>query len=129
MLHLGFREPSSVQAQAWPAALSGLDIVCRSPTGSGKTLAYVLPAMVHVQAAKPPLQPGSGPAAMVLVPTRELAIQVAGVCRGLKRVCGVHTEALYGGDPRDEQVHLIRSAPFCCSDAVGHFSLLDSIIS
>ena len=107
MLHLGHREPTSIQAQAWPAALAGLDIVCRSPTGSGKTLAYLLPAMAHVLAVKPPLASGSGPAALVLVPTRELAIQVAGVSRGLKRMTGVVSGALYGGDPREEQCEMM----------------------
>ena len=43
-MHLGLRTPSAIQAQAWPAALRGHDLLCRAPTGSGKTLAYLLPA-------------------------------------------------------------------------------------
>lgn len=107
MLHLGLRQPSPVQAQAWPAALSGVDVLCRAPTGSGKTLAYLLPAMAHVQAQQAPLKSGQGPVALVLVPTRELAIQVLGVSRGLKKVCGVRSEAVYGGDPREEQCEMM----------------------
>lgn len=109
MLHFGHREPSPIQAQAWPAALEGHDLLCRAPTGSGKTLAYLLPAMAHVIAAGTP-PAGQGPAALVLVPTRELAMQILGVCRALYRPCGVRVEALYGGEPREEQVEAMEMA-------------------
>ena len=109
MLHAGFREPNAIQAQAWPAALMGHDLLCRAPTGSGKTLAYLLPAFSHALAAPPPRR-GAGPSALVLVPTRELCIQVLGVCRGLRRPSGVRAEALYGGEPREEQVEAMESA-------------------
>jgi hypothetical protein len=102
MLHFGHREPSPIQAQAWPAALRGHDLLCRAPTGSGKTLGYLLPAAAHALAA-PPAPAGCGPVALVLVPTRELAMQVLGVARALRRPCSLRSEALYGGEPREEQ--------------------------
>ena len=103
MLHLGLREPSPIQAQAWPAALHGHDLLCRAPTGSGKTLGYLLPAVVHALAAPAP-KSGTGPSVVILLPTRELCMQVLGVCRSLRRPCGIHVEALYGGEPREDQV-------------------------
>ena len=67
MLHLGHASPTPVQAQAWPAALAGLDLICRAPTGGGKTLAYLLPASAHVQAQRRLPKAAEGPAALVVV--------------------------------------------------------------
>ena len=108
MIHLGHREPSPIQAQAWPAALQGHDLLCRAPTGSGKTLAYLLPAAAHGLAATK-LPAGAGPAALILVPTRELAMQVHGVCQAVRRPCGLRAEAIYGGEPREDQVEAMES--------------------
>eukprot|EP00438_Fugacium_kawagutii_P034728 Skav230812 [mRNA] locus=scaffold851:184119:187687:+ [translate_table: standard] len=66
--------PFPIQAQAWPCALAGFDVIAVAPTGSGKTLAFLLPALVHIM-AQPPLQQRDGPIALVLEPTRELAVQ------------------------------------------------------
>lgn len=46
----GFKEPTSIQSQGWPMALSGRDLIGLAETGSGKTLAYLLPAIVHINA-------------------------------------------------------------------------------
>ena len=107
MLHLGHLKPSPIQAQAWPAALCGHDLLCRAPTGSGKTLAYLLPAAAHALAASPPPKPGHGPICLVLAPTRELAMQIAGQAQQLRRPCGVRSEAVYGGEPREDQVEAL----------------------
>ncbi|XP_053949538.1 uncharacterized protein LOC128857799 [Anastrepha ludens] len=80
MKRQGFTKPTAIQAQGWPIALSGRDLVGIAQTGSGKTLAYMLPAMVHI-ANQPPLQRGEGPIALVLAPTRELAQQIQSVVR------------------------------------------------
>ncbi|EOD32209.1 hypothetical protein EMIHUDRAFT_202853 [Emiliania huxleyi CCMP1516] len=109
MVSLGHREASPVQAQVWPVALAGLDLLCRAPTGSGetscKTLAYLLPAFAHAAAQSRPTRPGEGPRALVLVPTRELAVQTLSVARSLQRVSGgLRAAAVYGGGPREEQV-------------------------
>jgi ATP-dependent RNA helicase DDX5/DBP2 len=50
VLKAGFTEPTAIQAQGWPMALKGRDLVGLAETGSGKTLAYLLPAIVHVNA-------------------------------------------------------------------------------
>jgi ATP-dependent RNA helicase DDX5/DBP2 len=71
----GFSAPTPIQRQAWPVAMSGVDLVGIAETGSGKTLAYLLPALVHVN-AQPVAQDGDGPLALVLAPTRELAAQI-----------------------------------------------------
>lgn len=65
----GFNEPTAIQAQGWPIALSGRDMVGIAQTGSGKTLAYILPAIVHIN-NQPRLQRNDGPIALVLAPTR-----------------------------------------------------------
>ncbi|OYU99032.1 MAG: hypothetical protein CFE45_14315, partial [Burkholderiales bacterium PBB5] len=77
----GLRQPTRVQAQAIPAALAGGDVLARAPTGSGKTLAYVLPLLQRLaaQGRRAPRLPW----ALVLVPTRELATQVADTVQAL----------------------------------------------
>ena len=74
-----FRKPTTIQQQLWPAALAGLDLVAIAPTGCGKTLGYLLPGIAHIK--KRPsaaVQPGgaASPLMLVMVPTRELAMQV-----------------------------------------------------
>jgi ATP-dependent RNA helicase DDX5/DBP2 len=68
----GFARPTAIQAQGWPMALSGRDVVGIAETGSGKTLTYCLPAIVHIN-AQPLLAPGDGPIVLILAPTRKLA--------------------------------------------------------
>ncbi|GLC38197.1 hypothetical protein PLESTB_001088900 [Pleodorina starrii] len=66
--------PSPIQAQAWPLALAGRDLVAIASTGSGKTLGFLLPALLHIQSRGG--DPALGPTAVVLAPTRELARQI-----------------------------------------------------
>ena len=70
-----FSDPTAIQSQGWPIALSGLDLVGIAMTGSGKTLAYLLPAIIHIN-HQPYLERGDGPIVLVLAPTRELAQQI-----------------------------------------------------
>jgi len=98
----GLTSPTPVQRQAWPALLHGLDCLVVAPTGSGKTLAYLLPIVPHVLAQRRP-QPGEGPLAVILVPTRELAQQVARAALPLRKLCGLRCVALYGGLLRHER--------------------------
>ncbi|KAI4968756.1 hypothetical protein ZWY2020_046086 [Hordeum vulgare] len=71
----GFVEPTPIQAQGWPMALKGRDVIGIAETGSGKTLSYILPGLVHV-GAQPRLEQGDGPIVLILAPTRELAVQI-----------------------------------------------------
>lgn len=75
ILKQGFPHPTPIQAQGWPIALSGRDLVGIAQTGSGKTLAYILPAIVHI-INQPRLLRNDGPIVLVLAPTRELAQQI-----------------------------------------------------
>ena len=106
----GYVEPTAIQRQSWPIAMSGHDLVGLAETGSGKTLAYLLPALVHVNAQ--PLQTeGDGPIALALAPTRELAMQIHEECVRFGHPCGVRTACIMGGVPRGPQIQALRKAP------------------
>ena len=98
----GFSRPSPIQAIGWPAALSGRNMVGLAMTGSGKTLAYLLPAILHI-AAQAPLRKGDGPVALVMVPTRELAVQVLEQANLFGKLSGLYNTAVYGGTGRGQQ--------------------------
>ncbi|KAM0729118.1 putative ATP-dependent RNA helicase DDX17 [Formica fusca] len=98
----GFSEPTSIQAQGWPIALSGRDMVGIASTGSGKTLSYILPAIVHIN-SQPKLSRKDGPIALVLAPTRELAQQIQQVADDFGHSSGIRNTCLYGGAPKGAQ--------------------------
>merc|ERR1719163_1250430 len=103
----GFAEPSAIQVQAWPVALSGHDMIGVAATGSGKTLAFLLPAIVHIN-AQPHLQRGDGPIALVMAPTRELAVQIQGECGKFGQSSRIRSSCVYGGTPKGPQVRDLR---------------------
>ncbi|XP_063693300.1 uncharacterized protein LOC134825090 [Bolinopsis microptera] len=105
---LGFKAPTPIQGQGWPIALSGQDLIGIARTGSGKTLAFALPAIIHI-AAQPALNPGEGPIALVLCPTRELAQQVMAVCEEFGNLANLKTACLYGGAPKSQQIRDLQS--------------------
>lgn len=106
----GFPSPTAIQAQGWPIALSGRDMVGIAQTGSGKTLAYMLPAIVHIAHQKP-LQRGDGPIVLVLAPTRELAQQIQTVVRdfGTHSKPNIRYTCIFGGALKGPQVSFSRS--------------------
>jgi ATP-dependent RNA helicase DDX5/DBP2 len=106
----GFTTPTAVQRQGWPVAMMGLDLIGLAETGSGKTLTYLLPALVHVN-AQPVLTEGDGPLALVVAPTRELAVQIHEEVVRFGHPCGVRTACVYGGIPKGPQVQELRKAP------------------
>lgn len=107
ILREGFSEPTSIQAQGWPIALSGRNMVGVAQTGSGKTLAYTLPAIVHINAQER-LRAGDGPIALVLAPTRELAQQIQIVARDFGSSTRVRSTCVFGGAPRGKQAGDLR---------------------
>nr|KAF6415469.1 DEAD-box helicase 5 [Molossus molossus] len=108
-----FTEPTAIQAQGWPVALSGLDMVGVAQTGSGKTLSYLLPAIVHIN-HQPLLERGDGPICLVLAPTRELAQQVQQVAAEYCRACRLKSTCIYGGAPKGPQIRdLERGVEIC----------------
>eukprot|EP00755_Sulcionema_specki_P019006 Sspe_Gene.68315::Locus_40304_Transcript_1_1_Confidence_1.000_Length_1427::g.68315::m.68315/K12823/DDX5, DBP2; ATP-dependent RNA helicase DDX5/DBP2 len=102
----GFTGPTMIQAQGWTAALSGRDIVGIAKTGSGKTLAFGIPALIHI-AAQPPLRRGDGPIALILAPTRELAVQIEGELHKVQRG-RARSVCCYGGAPKGPQSRALR---------------------
>ena len=108
-----FAAPTSIQAQGWPMALSGRNMVGIAQTGSGKTLAYILPAIVHIN-AQPPLSPGDGPIVLVLAPTRELAVQIKEECDRFGYSSRIRNTCVYGGSSRAPQIRdLARGVEIC----------------
>uniref|UniRef100_H3B5A9 Probable ATP-dependent RNA helicase DDX5 n=2 Tax=Latimeria chalumnae TaxID=7897 RepID=H3B5A9_LATCH len=108
-----FTEPTAIQAQGWPVALSGKDLVGVAQTGSGKTLSYLLPAIVHIN-HQPFLERGDGPICLVLAPTRELAQQVQQVAAEYGRASRLKSTCIYGGAPKGPQIRdLERGVEIC----------------
>src|SRR5229473_8438192 len=89
----GFINPTPVQSQAIPPALAGHDVVATAQTGTGKTLAFVLPIVELL--AKAPRTPGVS--AVVLTPTRELAIQIEETFTRLAAGSGIRAATVVGG--------------------------------
>ncbi|KAM3966155.1 uncharacterized protein ACR2FA_012456 [Aphomia sociella] len=98
----GWTEPTGIQAQGWPIALSGRDMVGIASTGSGKTLAYMLPAAVHIMHQQR-IQRGDGPVALILAPTRELAQQIQSVAQAYSAHGCIRNTCLFGGSPKGPQ--------------------------
>ena len=111
-----YENPTDVQARAIPAALAGKDLRVCSNTGSGKTAAFVLPALMKViQARQDPAQKPQrgvvrGPRILVLVPTRELAMQVCKAASDYGRhVQFLSVTTVVGGVPYPAQLKALRS--------------------
>lgn len=97
-----YTQPTPIQAQAIPAALSGRNIIGIAVTGSGKTAAYLWPMIVHIM-GQPDLKRGDGPIGLVLVPTRELALQVYGEAKKFSHSYKIAVVCAYGGGSKYEQ--------------------------
>ncbi|KAF4665857.1 hypothetical protein FOZ61_010437 [Perkinsus olseni] len=118
----GYTEPTNIQKIGWPVALSGRDMVGVAQTGSGKTVAFMLPAIIHVN-AQAPLKHGDGPVVLVLVPTRELAMQVQAEATRFGKMAGLMNTAVFGGVPRYNQANDLRRGVEICIATPGR--LLD----
>ena len=90
---LEYAAPTSIQAQAIPAIMSGRDIIGVAKTGSGKTMAFILPMFRHIK-DQPPLRPLDGPVAMIMTPTRELATQIYKECKPFLKALGLRVRPL-----------------------------------
>lgn len=95
---MGFTHPTPVQAAAIPEVLKGKDLLVQAKTGSGKTLAFGLPVLATLDPTSPDTQ------VLVIVPTRELAIQVAEEINKIGGHLGVLVAAIYGGIKMDTQM-------------------------
>jgi ATP-dependent RNA helicase RhlE len=100
---LGFVRPTPIQTEAIPAALEGRDLLACAVTGSGKTAAFLLPILHHLVA-----RPRGTTRALVLAPTRELALQILADLRDLARHTGIRGAAVHGGVAMGPQTKAFR---------------------
>mmetsp|Transcript_58781 Transcript_58781/g.140108 ORF Transcript_58781/g.140108 Transcript_58781/m.140108 type:complete len:508 (-) Transcript_58781:84-1607(-) len=110
----GFAAPSPIQAQGWPVAVAGSDLVAVAKTGSGKTLGYLLPAFRALKEAEPAESSSAGvscPPVLVLAPTRELALQILAECEKFGPAAKVTSQAVFGGVPKGPQAKALKDSP------------------
>ena len=101
----GITEPTPVQEQALPPMRAGWDVIAQAQTGTGKTLAFLLPLLEKI---KPQ---GAAAQALVIAPTRELAIQITRVAEPLGAALGIGTVVIYGGADIERQKEKLRRQP------------------
>ena len=99
---MGFEEPTQVQGQVIPLMLAGQDVIAQARTGTGKTAAFGIPIIERITADQ------SRPQALVLAPTRELAVQVAGEIGRIAQFCPIRVVPVYGGQPIERQLRALR---------------------
>lgn len=109
LLAQNYAAPTPIQAQGWPVALSGQDVVAVAKTGSGKTCGFLLPALARIAERGPERRSGfkrgpAKPSVLVVAPTRELVQQIAGEAEKFASVVRARVVVLYGGVSKGEQV-------------------------
>mmetsp|Transcript_39555 Transcript_39555/g.53747 ORF Transcript_39555/g.53747 Transcript_39555/m.53747 type:complete len:482 (-) Transcript_39555:185-1630(-) len=102
----GFTTPSPVQAATWPVAALGRDCLAIAKTGSGKTLGFLLPVLARCVREKK--KSNGAPLALIMAPTRELALQIAAEATKFGAAVGCRSVAVYGGAPREAQVRKLQ---------------------
>ncbi|MCE7066043.1 DEAD/DEAH box helicase [Dyadobacter sp. CY326] len=103
LTEMGFTKPSPIQAQGIPAVMQGSDVIGQAQTGTGKTAAFGIPVLERIDVSSNAVQ------ALVLCPTRELAVQVSEeIGRLAKYIKGLRIEAIYGGDSIDRQIRSLK---------------------
>src|SRR5687768_6273696 len=102
---LGYEEPTPIQREAIPVLLAGRDLLGLAGTGTGKTAAFALPMLARIAAAG---GDAGRPRGFVLVPTRELAMQVAEAIHKYAKGLNLNVVPLYGGAPMDQQIRALR---------------------
>ncbi|KAJ2817524.1 DExD/H-box ATP-dependent RNA helicase dhh1, partial [Coemansia sp. 'formosensis'] len=116
----GFERPSPIQEESIPIAVAGRDILARAKNGTGKTAAFVIPALEKVNTAVTNIQ------CLILVPTRELALQTSQVCKTLGKHMGINVMVTTGGTTLkddiirlSETVHILVGTPGRVLDLAG----------
>src|SRR5688500_8892593 len=102
---LGYEEPTPVQREAIPPLLAGRDVLGQAATGTGKTAAFALP-LLHI--VTPDAEPRDRTAALILVPTRELAMQVAEAVHKYGKALGISALPIYGGASMENQLRMLK---------------------
>ena len=116
---LGFEEPTPIQMKAIPVALTGRDLIGQAQTGTGKTAAFGIPLINKINITSDKIE------ALILTPTRELAIQVSEEIGKLSRFKGVRTLPIYGGQEIGRQIRALKKYPHIIIGTPGR--LLDHI--
>src|SRR5690554_2011871 len=99
---MGFEEPTPIQEQAIPLILEGKDLIGQAQTGTGKTAAFGIPMIEDIDETSPDVQ------ALVIAPTRELAVQVGEELNRLGKPKGVLTSTVYGGQDIARQIRALK---------------------
>ncbi|MGE0787008.1 MAG: DEAD/DEAH box helicase [Sandaracinaceae bacterium] len=110
---MGFTHPTPVQAAAFAPAREGIDLIVQARTGTGKTVAFGLPLVEGL------VDPDGGPQALILAPTRELALQSSREIAKLGKHLAIRTSAVYGGAPIERQVKELREGAQIVSGTPG----------
>ena len=101
---LGYEEPTPIQQAAIPALLEGRDLLGQAATGTGKTAAFALPILQRLLTGEPVARQPRSARALILVPTRELAMQVVEATQRYGKALGVRAVAVFGGQPIGPQL-------------------------
>jgi ATP-dependent RNA helicase DBP3 len=104
-----FKAPTPIQATAWPFLFAGRDVIGVAETGSGKTMAFAVPCVRGILSL-PESQRNKGARAVIVSPTRELAMQSYEQIMQLAKVSGLRAVCVYGGVPKDEQRKSLKTA-------------------
>ncbi|XP_061701186.1 ATP-dependent RNA helicase DDX42 isoform X2 [Syngnathoides biaculeatus] len=102
-----YTQPTPIQCQGVPIALSGRDMIGIAKTGSGKTAAFIWPMLVHIMDQKE-LEPGDGPIGVIVCPTRELCQQIHAECKRFGKAYSLRSVAVYGGGSMWEQAKALQ---------------------
>ena len=106
----GYTKPTPIQMQAIPVSIAGHDIIGLSSTGSGKTAAFVLPMLMNIKKL-PPIRPETtaldGPYALVLAPSRELALQIDSEVKKFSSFCDIRSCPIVGGRSAEQQTMML----------------------
>ena len=105
VMELGFEEATPIQSQAIPIAMSGRDLIGQAQTGTGKTAAFSIPIINKIERSEEKI------VALVMAPTRELAIQVAEEIEKLARFKGIRSLPIYGGQEIGRQIRALKKKP------------------
>ena len=95
---MGITQPTPIQDKSIPLIMHGKDVIARAQTGTGKTLAFLLPIIEQISPNKPQVQ------ALILSPTRELALQITEIARSLASIYDIGVLAIYGGQDTTSQI-------------------------
>lgn len=111
----GFARPSAIQAQAWPLAIAGEDLISIAKTGSGKTCGFLMPVFHKQQTSGDKFVRGQRvkPILLVLAPTRELSVQILEEAQKFGRPLGIRSVCCYGGSSKYPQIQALERGVEC----------------